>query len=62
MDEEALILWQDVLDEIAAGRGDGMSCPHCSHRPLEIERLPERITKVTCTSCKKFIEGRFAGA
>jgi len=60
LDDEALILWQDVLDEIAAGRGNGMPCPHCGHRTLEIHELPDGITKVTCTGCKKFIEGRFA--
>jgi endogenous inhibitor of DNA gyrase (YacG/DUF329 family) len=58
LNEEELIAWQDVLDEIAAGRSDNLACPYCSARPLQIEREDQR-TRVSCPQCKKFIEGAF---
>jgi hypothetical protein len=60
MDEEELILWQDVLDEIAAGRREGLACPHCSARPLTVEERPAGATRIQCPSCQRFLEGRFA--
>ena len=59
MDEEALIAWQDVLDMVAAGRPAEVSCPYCNHRPLTIEEV-EFTTKISCSKCRKFIQGRFA--
>lgn len=58
LDEEALILWQDVLDEIIAGRTGNLSCPHCRHQPLEVA-TEEMRTRVSCTRCGEFIEGSF---
>ncbi len=53
-----MILWQDVLDMINAGRPDGLICPYCGDSPMTVaEQLG--ITKVSCTKCGKFIEGRF---
>lgn len=60
MDEEALIVWQDVLDEIAAGRPQNLSCPYCNHTPLRVETAGRR-TRVHCDVCEKFIEGVFGG-
>jgi hypothetical protein len=59
MDEEELIVWQDVLDEIAAGRRGALVCPHCSARPLTVEERPSGATRVSCPSCQRFLEGRF---
>ncbi len=59
MDEEALILWQDVLDMVMNGRPNEIGCPHCGHRPLVIEEI-EQSTRISCGKCKKFIQGRFA--
>jgi hypothetical protein len=59
LDEEDLIAWQDVLDEIVAGRSAGLACPHCGARPLEVDKLPGGMTRISCRSCRKFIEGRF---
>ncbi|MCA9673940.1 MAG: hypothetical protein H6709_20860 [Kofleriaceae bacterium] len=59
MDEEELIAWQDVLDQIAAGRPADLACPFCRHRPLAIEET-EGTTKISCVKCGKFIQGRFA--
>ena len=58
MDEEALIMWQDVLDMVVNGRPNEVACPHCNNRPLKIEEV-EGSTKISCTKCGKFIQGRF---
>ncbi|ACY16108.1 hypothetical protein [Haliangium ochraceum] len=60
MDEEALIVWQDVLDEIAAGRPHNLSCPYCRHTPLSMETEGRR-TRIECGDCKKYLEGHFGG-
>lgn len=59
MDEDAIILWQDVLDEIAAGRADSLTCPHCKHTPLEVTQ-DGRTTRISCPNCKQYIEGVFS--
>ncbi len=56
MDEEHMIAWQDVLDEVAAGRMGNLSCPYCQTSPLIVEQT--ETMKISCPSCKKFIEGR----
>ncbi len=58
MDEEALIAWQDVLDTVAAGRPSEAACPFCHHRPLAIEEV-DNATRISCSKCGKFIQGRF---
>lgn len=58
LDDEILILWQDTLDEIVAGRETGLPCPHCGARPLDVER-EGGLTRVSCKACKKYLEGRF---
>lgn len=64
MDEEALIAWQDVLDQIMAGRPNDLTCPYCKHRPLTVEEPPGDefggSTRISCSKCGKFIQGRFA--
>jgi hypothetical protein len=59
LDEEALIIWQDVLDEVLAGRADSLSCPRCGHNPLEVTRNPEGLTRIACRGCGEYLEGRF---
>ncbi len=59
MDEEALIVWQDVLEMVLNKRPNEVGCPHCGHRPLTIEEVENR-TRISCDKCKKFIEGQFA--
>jgi hypothetical protein len=60
VDEEELIIWQDVLDQVAARRAEPLACPHCHARPLAVDERPDGVTRITCPSCRKFIEGRFA--
>ena len=59
VDEVALSAWQDVLDMVLAGRPNDLSCPDCSHRPHKVEEV-EVSTKLSCSKCGKFIQGRFA--
>jgi hypothetical protein len=58
MEDEAMILWQDVLDEIMAGRTSNLRCPFCREGALSLTRGP-RNTKIECPRCHKYIEGRF---
>ena len=59
MDEEALIVWQDVLDMVVNGRPNEVACPICHHRPLTIEEI-DQSTRISCGKCGKYIQGRFA--
>lgn len=60
-DEAALIAWQDVLEMVLNGRPNDLGCPYCNHRPLVIEEVAGTgSTRISCTKCKKFIEGRFS--
>jgi ribosomal protein S27E len=59
VDEDALVVWQDVLDQIMAGRSADLSCPHCKHRPMTVEEMGEGSTRISCSKCGKFIQGRF---
>jgi DNA-directed RNA polymerase subunit RPC12/RpoP len=58
VDDEEFIIWQDVFDQLAAKRGDLITCPHCGHKPLTVEESAEGITRISCPSCQRFIEGR----
>jgi hypothetical protein len=60
--EEEIILWQDVLDQIQAGRPDGIVCPFCKGGALVVEREQVRGLRVHCPKCKKFIQGSLAEA
>jgi hypothetical protein len=57
-DEDDAMLWQEVLDEVATGRTPAVRCPFCQAEKLKVTRDPQR-TRVECTSCRRFIEGRF---
>ena len=54
-----MIVWMDVLDAIVAGRPNDTVCPYCRHKPMVVEEV-EFSTRVSCTKCGKFIQGRFA--
>lgn len=54
------MVWADVLDALAARRGEPLTCPLCGARPLDVEQLPSGATRVTCPKCTRFIEGRFS--
>ena len=54
------MVWADVLDQLAARRGEPMTCPHCGAKPLDVEEQPSGSTRVSCPKCTRFIEGRFS--
>ncbi len=57
-EEEEALIWQDVLDDIVAGRLTNLLCPFCKKNPVHIDRQPLK-TRVECRVCQRFIEGRF---
>ncbi len=61
MGEDDFIYWQDVLDDIAAGRRDALRCPFCQATGLRIDQQAAK-TRIECPACRHFIEGRFPSA
>jgi len=58
MDEDEVIMWQDVLDEVANGRVQNLRCPFCKKGEIKVDREQPPRTRLECASCKRFIEGR----
>ncbi len=58
-EEEEALIWQDVLDDIVAGRTSNLVCPFCKKGPITVDQTPLK-TKVECKACRRFIEGRFS--
>ena len=56
-DYDELVIWQDILDEIMAGRTKGHRCPKCNAQGLEVDKTPARV-RVKCTECGVGFEGR----
>jgi hypothetical protein len=56
VDDEDMIYWQELLDAVVAGRGNGLACPFCSGGVIEITERG-RLTRLECSACHKFIEG-----
>jgi hypothetical protein len=54
--EDDIILWQDLLDLVMAGRTSNLKCPFCEKGQVEVKRI-HRVTRLECPSCRKFIEG-----
>ncbi len=61
MDEEAAMAWQDVLDEVAAGRERNLRCPFCSKGEVVVDRNEQRL-RLECRACRRFIEGKLASS
>ena len=57
--EEALSIWQDVLDDVFNGHTDGLTCPYCGEKTLNVDNDEAKIT-VRCISCGQWIEGMLA--
>ena len=56
-DYDELVDWQDILDEIMAGRTKGHRCPSCKTQGLEVEKTPARV-HIKCNHCGKTFTGR----
>jgi transcription elongation factor Elf1 len=57
VDEEAELLWQDVLDAVSAGRERNLRCPFCQKGEISVDRNEQRM-RLECRACRRFIEGR----
>lgn len=58
-DFEELSMWQDILDEVMAGRVDNHKCPFCHKQTVEVDADADYGgIRVSCVSCGKFVEGR----
>jgi hypothetical protein len=62
MSEDDLYMWQDLLDDVAAGRTQSLRCPFCSNGAVQVtqtggEGRPQR-TRLECGACRRFIEGK----
>jgi hypothetical protein len=60
-DDETAMMWQDALDEVAAGRARNAHCPYCEKGELAVNFDEQtRRTRVDCKSCKRFIVVKLA--
>jgi hypothetical protein len=51
-----MVLWQDVLDGVQAGRREGIKCPFCTDGKIVVTDL-QRGVRVECPKCHHYIEG-----
>ena len=58
MSEDDIIHWQELLDEVGAGRVQGLRCPFCKKGDVVVDKNEQR-TRLECRSCRRFVEGRF---
>jgi hypothetical protein len=58
-EEDDALMWQDALDEVAAGRTQNLRCPFCLKGEIAIVN-DEQLKKMRleCKACRRFIEGR----
>lgn len=60
MDESKLIDWYDVIESVANGRTDNLTCPSCGHQGLEISEESHQ-TRVRCPQCGEGLMARGGG-
>ena len=58
-DYDELSVWQDILDEVLNGHEDGLDCPFCGKKTIEVDTEGPSI-HIKCTSCGRWIEGQNA--
>jgi ribosomal protein L37AE/L43A len=56
-DYDELVVWQDILDEVMAGRTQGHRCPYCNADKLQVEKTPAQVF-IKCSECGKTFKGR----
>jgi hypothetical protein len=59
MGEDDFIYWQDALELVQSGRPNEIKCPFCHDGDVKVTQR-ERTTRLQCTRCGQFIEGRFS--
>lgn len=58
-DIDALDAYQDILQEVLAGRSEGHRCPNCGEEGLDC-RADEAKVRLECRKCGRFFEGLLA--
>ncbi|MBQ1267795.1 MAG: hypothetical protein IIY06_13775 [Proteobacteria bacterium] len=58
-DYDELADWQDILDDVVCGRTDGLVCPFCGKKAIEVNTEGPSI-EIKCTECGRWIEGQNA--
>lgn len=58
-DVDALSMYEDIVQEVLAGRTEGLHCPVCKEGELECEYDGNRVF-VKCKDCGRFFEGWLA--
>jgi len=58
-DFDELSMWQDVLDDVMSGNVDGLICPFCDKKSVEVDMESDMIS-VKCSECGRWIEGQNA--
>lgn len=56
-EDERLSVWQEILDQVIAGRVSGHRCPFCGDSTVVAE-ADEYYLSVKCTACGQWIEGQ----
>jgi len=51
--------WQDILDEVISGHTDGLVCPFCGKKAIEVTEEGSGF-QIKCTECGRWIEGQNA--
>jgi len=58
-DVEGLALYEDIVNEVLAGRTEGHKCPACGQGELECSLDGERVL-IRCPECGRFLDGMLA--
>ena len=58
-DMDALDKYQDIIQEVLAGRVDGQHCPYCETGVLKINFDGSKMM-IKCPECGRFFEGMLA--
>ena len=56
---EAYDKYQDAIQEVLAGRTEGLKCPYCGKGDLKVEFDGIRI-RLECPECGRYFEGMLA--
>lgn len=48
--------YEDIINEVLAGRTEGHKCPSCGDGDLEC-RVDDMHVRIKCTKCGRFFEG-----
>jgi len=58
-DFDELSVWQEILDDVMNDRVDGLICPFCDKKAIEVDMEGPAIV-VKCMECGRWVEGQNA--